>query len=71
MTPELLTNGFIKITSLIKHAHHIKHLVMITESGALLKLNARIVSLIKVVGLNKELRFTQLINLEMSKVNKT
>jgi hypothetical protein len=44
---------------------------MITESDALLKLNARIVFLIKVVGLNKGLRFIQLINSEMLKANKT
>jgi cathepsin X len=38
---------------------------------ALLKLSARIVFLIKDAGLNKELKFTQLMNTEMSKEKKT
>ncbi len=49
-------NGFIIITSLIKHALHIKLMVMIMVLDALHKLNVKIVSHKRDVGHNKELK---------------
>lgn len=69
--PELLMNGFTIITLQINHAHHIKLMVMIMVSDVQLKLNAETVSPIKDVGLNKELRFTELNNSVMSLEKKT
>ncbi len=63
---ELLMNGFTIITLLINHALHIKLTAMIMVSDVQLKLNAETVSLIKDVGLNKELKFTELNNSVMS-----
>ena len=62
---ELPTNGFITTISLIKLAHLIKHMAMITESDVQLKLNAKTVSPTKDAGLKKELKSTALINSEM------
>lgn len=59
---ELLMNGFTIITLLINHAPPIKHMAMIMVLDVQLKLNAETVSLIKDVGLNKELKFTELNN---------
>jgi len=63
---ELLMNGFTIITLLINHALHIKLMVMIMVSDVQLKLNAETVSLIKDVGLNKELKSTEFNNSVMS-----
>lgn len=63
---ELLMNGFTIITLLINHAPHIKLMAMIMVLDVQLKLNAETVSLIKDVGLNKELKFTELNNSVMS-----
>ena len=68
---ELLMNGSTRTILQMRLALHIKHSVMITESDALHKLNARTVFQIKDVGLNRELKFTQLINLMMLKVKRT
>jgi hypothetical protein len=56
---ELHMNGSIITISLIKVAHLIKPLAMIMVLDALHKLNAKIVFLIKDVGLNKKLRYIQ------------
>lgn len=69
--PEPLTNGFTIITLLIKLAHHIKPMVTIMESDALLILNVETVSPIKDVGLKKELKSTESNNSETSLDNKT
>ncbi len=45
-------------------------MAVIMESGVQLKLNVKTVLLKKDVGLNKELRFMVLINMEQLKVNK-
>lgn len=68
---ELPTNGFITITLLIKHVHHIKLTVMTMVSDAPQKLNAEIVSLIKDVGLKKEQKFIVSMSSEMLLVKKT
>lgn len=59
---ELLMNGFTIITLQINHALLIKPMVMIMVLDAQLKLNAETVSLIKDVGLNKELKSTEFNN---------
>ena len=58
-------NGFITIISLMRLAHHIKLLDMITELDAVLKLSAKIACLTVDAGLNKELKFTVLRNLDL------
>ena len=65
---ELLMNGFIKTISQIKHVLHIKQKVMIMVLDAVLKLNAKTVCQPKDVGLKKEPRFMELMNMMMSKV---
>jgi len=62
---ELLTNGFIIITSLTRLAHHIKPMDTTTESDAALKLNVETASQIKDVGHKKEQKFTESTNSEM------
>ena len=58
-------NGFITIISLMRLAHHIKLLDMITELDAVLKLSAKIACLTVDAGLNKELKFMVLRNLDL------
>lgn len=64
-------NGSITIILLIKHAHPIKLMVMITELVVQLKLNAKTVFQAEDAGLKKELKFMELISMVMSKENKT
>jgi hypothetical protein len=56
---DLHINGSIITISLIKLAHLIKPSAMIMVLGALHKLNAKIVFLIKDVGPNKKQKYTQ------------
>lgn len=67
----LLMNGFITTTLLMKLVHPIKHMGMITESVALLKSSARTAFPLKDAGLRRELRFTELTNMERSKEKRT
>jgi hypothetical protein len=70
-TPELLTNGSITTTSLMRLAHHIKLMAMTMESDALRLSNARTVSHKRDVGPKKEPKFMELKNTEMLLVKKT
>lgn len=63
--PELLMNGSTITTLLIKHAHLIRHMGMTMVLDALHKLNVKIVSQIKDVGLNNEQKSTVLMSSEM------
>lgn len=63
-------NGFIKITLLIKHVPHIKHSDMIMELVVTHKSNAGTVYQTEDAGHNKEQKFIQLTNMEMSKDNR-
>ena len=63
---KLLTNGFTIIILPMKLVLLIKPSDMTMELDVHHKLNAKIVFLTKVVGLNKGLKFIQLINMERS-----
>jgi hypothetical protein len=56
---DLHINGSIITISLIKHVHLIKLSAMIMVLDVVHKLNAKIVFLVKDVGPNKELKYTQ------------
>ena len=60
-------NGFITIISLMRLAHHIKPLDMITELDAALKSSAKIACLIVDAGLNKGLKSMVLRNSDLSR----
>ena len=64
-------NGFIITISLMRPALHIKLLDMIMVLDVHLSLNVKIVSLKRDVGLNKELKYMESMNLDKFKDNKT
>jgi hypothetical protein len=68
--PLLPLNGFMKITSLTKPVLFIKLEDTTTESHATNKSSAEIVCPMKVAGLKKERKSTELTNTELSAENK-
>jgi len=68
--PLLLLNGFMKTTSPTKPALSIKLEDTTMESYAMNKSNAEIACLMKVAGLKKERKSTDLMNTEQSVENK-
>jgi len=65
--PRTPMNGFTTIILPMRLAHHIKPLGMIMELDVLLKSNAKTACLIVVAGLNKELKFMVLRNMDLSR----